>query len=164
MGSAPRDVRWTNYSDRITLGPEVPAVITTCTLAPAGTHRAKAVVEQLIGTRSSPLLTTSSGIRATRCANPLRPVTRSHRPASSRPSDRTPRAGDQHLTTGSASACGAVSATLRAWRTWSGCTTRNHRSLAGRVRRRGDIVEWARATGREIREQQNGSSSVPSLS
>ena len=34
-----RDVRWTNHIDRTTLGPEVPGVITTCNLVPAGTHR-----------------------------------------------------------------------------------------------------------------------------
>lgn len=51
LAAQTRDVRWTNYSDRITLGPEVPAVITTCRLAPAGTHRAKAIVEQLIGSK-----------------------------------------------------------------------------------------------------------------
>jgi hypothetical protein len=35
-----RDVRWTNYIDKTTLGPEVPGVITTCNLVAAGTHRA----------------------------------------------------------------------------------------------------------------------------
>ena len=43
-----RDVRWTNYIDRTTLGPEVPGVITTCVLAPAGSHRGDAIVEALI--------------------------------------------------------------------------------------------------------------------
>jgi hypothetical protein len=48
LAAQTRDVKWTNYSDRITLGPEVPAVITTCVLAPAGTHRGNAIVEELI--------------------------------------------------------------------------------------------------------------------
>ena len=39
-----RDVRWTNYIDRTVLEPEVPNVITTAVLVPAGSHRAKAVV------------------------------------------------------------------------------------------------------------------------
>jgi hypothetical protein len=43
-----RDVRWTNHVDRTTLGPEVPNVITTCVLVPAGSHRAKSIVGHLI--------------------------------------------------------------------------------------------------------------------
>lgn len=43
-----RDVRWTNNIDRTTLGPEVPGVIMTCSLVPAGSHRGKAIVDQLI--------------------------------------------------------------------------------------------------------------------
>ena len=43
-----RDVRWTNYIDRTTLGPEVPNVVTTLSLAPAGSHRGKAIVGALI--------------------------------------------------------------------------------------------------------------------
>ena len=43
-----RDVKWTNYIDRTTLGPEVAGVITTCNLVPAGSHRAKAIVEEII--------------------------------------------------------------------------------------------------------------------
>jgi hypothetical protein len=43
-----RDVRWTNFIDNISLGEEVVGVITTCALVPAGTHRGKAIVEQLI--------------------------------------------------------------------------------------------------------------------
>ena len=39
-----RDVRWTNFVDRTTLDPEVPGVVTTCNLVPAGTHRGKAIV------------------------------------------------------------------------------------------------------------------------
>jgi hypothetical protein len=43
-----RDVRWTNGIDRTTLGPEVPTVITTCNLVPAGSHRADSIVSDLI--------------------------------------------------------------------------------------------------------------------
>ncbi len=43
-----RDVRWTNSIDRTTLGPEVPAVITSFSLLPAGSHRAEAVVPALL--------------------------------------------------------------------------------------------------------------------
>lgn len=48
-----RDVRWTNYVDRTTLGPEVPNVITTVVLTPAGTHRAKSIVGALIADKES---------------------------------------------------------------------------------------------------------------
>ena len=43
-----RDVTWTNYIDRTRLTDEVAGVITTCSLVPAGTHRAKAVVDRLL--------------------------------------------------------------------------------------------------------------------
>ena len=43
-----RTVRWTNHLDRTTLGPEVPGVITSCNLVPAGSHRGRAVVRHLI--------------------------------------------------------------------------------------------------------------------
>jgi hypothetical protein len=43
-----RDVRWTNHVDRTTLEPEVPGVITTFNLVPAGTHRGRSIVEGLI--------------------------------------------------------------------------------------------------------------------
>jgi hypothetical protein len=43
-----REVRWTNYVDQATLGPEVPGVITTCNLVAAGTHRGRAIVDALI--------------------------------------------------------------------------------------------------------------------
>ena len=41
-------MRWTNHVDRTTLGPEVPGVITTCSLFPAGSHRGRAIVGALI--------------------------------------------------------------------------------------------------------------------
>jgi hypothetical protein len=43
-----RDVRWTNGMDRTTLGPEVAGLVTTFTLAPAGTHRTRAIVPALL--------------------------------------------------------------------------------------------------------------------
>ncbi len=43
-----REVRWTNYCDRTTLGEEVPNVITTLNLVPAGSHRGRAIVDELI--------------------------------------------------------------------------------------------------------------------
>jgi hypothetical protein len=46
-----RDVRWTNHIDRTTLDPEVPGVITTFNMVPAGTHRGRAVVDGLIATK-----------------------------------------------------------------------------------------------------------------
>jgi hypothetical protein len=46
-----RDVRWTDYIERTTLGPEVPNLITTMVLTPAGTHRAKSIVEPLIAAK-----------------------------------------------------------------------------------------------------------------
>jgi hypothetical protein len=48
-----RDVRWTNGIDRTTLGPEVPTVITTCNLVPAGSHRADSIVSALIDAKQS---------------------------------------------------------------------------------------------------------------
>jgi hypothetical protein len=47
-----RDVRWTNYIDQTTLGPEVPSVITTMNLVPAGSHRAKAIVDKIIESKT----------------------------------------------------------------------------------------------------------------
>lgn len=53
LGVQARDIRWTNYIDQVTLGPEVPTVITTAVLAPAGTHRAKAVLNALLQDKAS---------------------------------------------------------------------------------------------------------------
>ncbi len=50
-----RDVRWTNALDRTTLESEVPGVITSCNLVPAGTHRGKAVVNSLLALKRSGL-------------------------------------------------------------------------------------------------------------
>ncbi|MGH2706335.1 MAG: hypothetical protein ACRDJ4_14990 [Actinomycetota bacterium] len=43
-----RDVRWSDGIERTSLGPEVPGVITTFSLVPAGTHRGQAVVDDLL--------------------------------------------------------------------------------------------------------------------
>ena len=51
LGVQTREVRWTNHVDRTTLGPEVPGVITTCSLVPAGTHRGRSVVDTLISAK-----------------------------------------------------------------------------------------------------------------
>lgn len=48
-----RDVRWTNAVDRITLSDEVAGVITNLTLVPAGTHRGRAIVDDLIAAREA---------------------------------------------------------------------------------------------------------------
>jgi len=48
-----RDVRWTNHIDKTTLGPEVPGVITTCNLVPAGSHRGDAIVDALIASKTA---------------------------------------------------------------------------------------------------------------
>jgi len=53
LGVQAREVRWTNYHDRTTLKPEVPGVITTFNLVPAGSHRARAIVEGLIAAKRS---------------------------------------------------------------------------------------------------------------
>jgi len=53
LGVQARDVRWTNGIDRVSLSDEVPGVITTFSLVPAGTHRGKAVVEDLIAAKKS---------------------------------------------------------------------------------------------------------------
>jgi hypothetical protein len=43
-----RDVRWTNGIDKVNLSDEVPGVITSFSLNPAGTHRGRAIVDDLI--------------------------------------------------------------------------------------------------------------------
>jgi hypothetical protein len=48
-----RDVRWTNGIDRTSLGPEVAGVVTTFSLVPAGTHRGRAVVDDLLDARDA---------------------------------------------------------------------------------------------------------------
>ena len=48
-----RDVRWTNSVDRTVLSDEVPGVVTCFSLVPAGTHRGKAVVDDLIAAKAA---------------------------------------------------------------------------------------------------------------
>ena len=43
-----RGVRWTDGIERTTLGPEVPGVITTFSLVAAGTHRGRAIVDDIL--------------------------------------------------------------------------------------------------------------------
>jgi hypothetical protein len=43
-----RDVRWSNGIDRTTLAPEVPNVVTNLSLVPAGSHRGRAIVPELL--------------------------------------------------------------------------------------------------------------------
>ena len=46
-----RDVRWSNGVDKVSLSDEVPGVITCFSLVPAGTHRGRAVVDDLISAK-----------------------------------------------------------------------------------------------------------------
>ena len=51
LGVQARDVRWTNSIDRTVLSDEVPGVVTCFSLVAAGTHRGKAVVDDLIAAK-----------------------------------------------------------------------------------------------------------------
>jgi len=46
-----RDVKWSNGIDRTTLGPEVPNVVTNLSLVPAGSHRGRAIVPELLSAK-----------------------------------------------------------------------------------------------------------------
>ena len=48
-----RDVRWTNGVDKVSLSDEVPGVVTCFSLVPAGTHRGKAIVDDLIAAKAA---------------------------------------------------------------------------------------------------------------
>ena len=48
-----RDVKWTNYVDKVTMSDEVPGVITCFALEPAGTHRGRAIVDDLVAAKHS---------------------------------------------------------------------------------------------------------------
>ena len=48
-----RDVHWTNGIDKVSLSDEVPGVITCFSLVAAGTHRGKAVVDDLIAAKAA---------------------------------------------------------------------------------------------------------------
>jgi hypothetical protein len=51
LGVQARDVRWTNWVDKTVLSDEVPGVVTCFSLVPAGTHRGKAIVDDLIAAK-----------------------------------------------------------------------------------------------------------------
>jgi len=53
LGVQARDVRWTNSVDRTVLSDEVPGVVTCFSLVPAGTHRGKAIVDDLIAAKAA---------------------------------------------------------------------------------------------------------------
>ena len=48
-----RDVKWTNYIDKTTFSDEVPGVITCLSLVPAGTHRGRAIVDDLVAAKQA---------------------------------------------------------------------------------------------------------------
>ncbi len=48
-----RDVKWTNYIDKTTMSDEVPGVITCLALVPAGTHRGRAIVDDLVAAKKA---------------------------------------------------------------------------------------------------------------
>jgi len=48
-----RDVRWTDGIDRTSLGPEVAGVVTSFSLVPAGTHRGRAIVDNLLDAKGN---------------------------------------------------------------------------------------------------------------
>jgi hypothetical protein len=48
-----RDVKWTNGIDKTSLSDEVPGVVTCFSLVPAGTHRGRAIVDDLIGVKAA---------------------------------------------------------------------------------------------------------------
>jgi len=50
-----RDIRWTNYVDKVTLSEEAPGLITCFSLDPAGTHRGRAIVDDLIAAKQAEL-------------------------------------------------------------------------------------------------------------
>jgi hypothetical protein len=53
LGVQARDVRWTNGVDRTVVSDEVPGVVTCFSLVPAGTHRGKAIVDDLIAAKAA---------------------------------------------------------------------------------------------------------------
>jgi hypothetical protein len=53
LGVQARDVRWTNSVDRTVLSDEVPGVVTCFSLVPAGTHRGRAIVDDLINAKAA---------------------------------------------------------------------------------------------------------------
>lgn len=53
LGVQARDVRWTNGVDKVSLSDEVPGVVTCMSLVPAGTHRGRAIVDDLIAAKNA---------------------------------------------------------------------------------------------------------------
>jgi hypothetical protein len=51
LGVQARDVKWTNYVDKISFTDEVAGVITCLSLVPAGTHRGRAIVDDLVSAK-----------------------------------------------------------------------------------------------------------------
>jgi len=87
LAAQARDVRWTNYVDKVTLSDEAPGVITCFSLDPAGTHRGRAIVDDLVvASRRDTRSRTWSGTPATASARPTRPSTSWRLRASRRPS------------------------------------------------------------------------------
>ena len=48
-----RDVKWTNYIDKVSMSDEVPGVVTCFSLNPAGTHRGRAIVDGLVAAKQA---------------------------------------------------------------------------------------------------------------
>ncbi len=48
-----RDVKWTNYLDKVSMSDEVPGVVTCLALMPAGTHRGRAIVNDLVAAKEA---------------------------------------------------------------------------------------------------------------
>jgi hypothetical protein len=48
-----REVRWTNYIDKVTLSEAVPGVVTCFSLDPAGSHRGRAIVDDLVAAKQA---------------------------------------------------------------------------------------------------------------
>lgn len=48
-----RDMKWTNHIDKVSLSDEVPGVITCLALVPAGTHRGRAIVDDLVAAKAA---------------------------------------------------------------------------------------------------------------
>jgi hypothetical protein len=53
LGVHARDVKWTNYIDKVSLSDEVPGVVTCLALTPAGTHRGRAIVYDLVAAKQA---------------------------------------------------------------------------------------------------------------
>ena len=87
-----RDVRWTNYVDKVSLSDEVPGVITCLSLVPAGTHRGRAIVDDLVAAKTAGRADRRCGLgsRLQPVLSRAPPITSWPRPASTRPSSPSP--------------------------------------------------------------------------